>query len=290
MTWNLRHPFSSHAVFGASCMAACAALLVLANPVLAQDVNGASLNGARTLSAGFLPDPLVIAIEPGGATAMSDMGAECSGFIYASAPDFELVLDSPTSLIGIFVSASIDTTLAINDPNGKWICNDDSPEAGGTNPGVSLENPAQGTYDIWVGTYAQSGAQATGKLLITEYAASQWAGLDINGAGNAAPADTDTRESNSYEETASAEETACLEDANQFIDAVRDFGSTIFQAEIYYACVDDELCFEGKYRPGYYYAVGEACDLLRGPFESARDSCLNFPDMDNILYPTMCGN
>jgi hypothetical protein len=54
-------------------MAACAALLVLANPVLAQDVNGASLNGTRTLSAGFLPDPLVIAIEPGGATAMSDI-------------------------------------------------------------------------------------------------------------------------------------------------------------------------------------------------------------------------
>jgi hypothetical protein len=292
MTGNLMHKFSSRTVFDISSFAAGASLSLLffVSPVFAQDVNGASLNGSTTLGAGFLPDPYVTAIEPGGTTAVTDLGAGCSGYIYATAPDFELVLDSQTALIGIFVSASIDTTLVINDPNGKWICNDDNAEAGGNNPGVSLVNPAQGTYDIWVGTYEEAVTGATGNLIITEYAASQWAGLEINGATNGAAVDTytDTSDSNTDEETASAEEVECLDDFNQYMVDLGEFQSTVYQADINFVCGDGDVCRAGTHSPSYYYALGEACDLLLGPFENAKQACLNFPDMDSLFYPEMC--
>jgi hypothetical protein len=47
-----------------------------------------------------------------------------------------------------------------------------------------------------VGTYEKVATGATGNLIVTEYAASQWAGLEINGATNDASVDTDTSDSN----------------------------------------------------------------------------------------------
>jgi hypothetical protein len=65
----------------------------------------------------------------------------------------------------------MDTTLVINDPNGRWICNDDFGESTGTNPGISFSTPDDGKYDIWVGVYSSDDFPGSGGgvvLFVTE--------------------------------------------------------------------------------------------------------------------------
>jgi hypothetical protein len=57
-----------------------------------------------------------------------------------------------------------DTTLIINDPQGTWHCNDDY---SGWNPLVEVSSPAQGQFDIWIGSYSPD-EQIPGTLYITE--------------------------------------------------------------------------------------------------------------------------
>ncbi len=163
----------------------CLALSPLSS---AQNVTGEALNGTVTLSGSFLPDPHAIEIRPGGDTEVEDLGASCTGYIFAEQPDLKLVLDSASSSLGIFVSADIDTTLVINDPQCSWHCNDDAAFLSNANPGILFDDPAEGTYDIWVGTYSEIGTSATGKLVITQWATSDWAGLDLNTDGNSSVA------------------------------------------------------------------------------------------------------
>lgn len=165
----------------------CAALS--APQLFPQDLNGESLNGTVNLSGGFLPDPHVVDIVPGGDTQVEDLGAGCTGYIYAAQPDLKVVLDSASSQLGIFVNSNIDTTLVINDPDGGWHCNDDAEFLSNANPGVLFSDPANGTYDIWVGTYSDVGTDSTGRLVITEWDTSEWASMDLGGSGNAIVAD-----------------------------------------------------------------------------------------------------
>ncbi len=165
--------------------------LIITMPTAAQNVDGTPLNGSINLTAGFLPDPHVVDVIPGGETAVADMGAGCSGYIYADGPDYELVLEgTATDGLGIFVSSEVDTTLVINDPNGNWHCNDDFADAGASNPGIRFEQAPAGTYDIWIGTYVNGVSVAGGKLVITEYGASGWVGLDLNTANTNATVST----------------------------------------------------------------------------------------------------
>jgi hypothetical protein len=167
-----------------------AVFLALSAPQLfAQDTNGESLNGVVNLTGGFLPDPHVVDIVPGGDTQVEDLGAGCTGFIYASQPDLKVVLDSASSQFGIFVNSNIDTTLVINDPNGNWHCNDDAEFLSNSNPGVVFAKPLNGTYDIWVGTYSDVGTDSTGRLVITEWDSSEWASMDLGGSGTSIVAD-----------------------------------------------------------------------------------------------------
>jgi len=47
-----------------------------------------------------------------------------------------------------------DITLVINDPLGRWVCNDDFMESDELNPGISFEDPESGKFDIWLGVYS----------------------------------------------------------------------------------------------------------------------------------------
>jgi serine protease Do len=71
--------------------------------------------------------------------------------------------------LDIFFVSDGDTTLIINDPNGNWLCNDDSDYS--YDPQVTIYDPRQGQYDIWVGSYSM-GNFFPGTLYITEMAES----------------------------------------------------------------------------------------------------------------------
>lgn len=159
---------------------ACAIVgLSITSATLAQNVGGDPVYGSTNLEAGFVPDPVVIEISPGGPDQVDDLGANCVGFIASAQPDHDLYYESGSSVLGIFVNADIDTTLVISDPAGTWHCNDDSSSLSNANPGILFESPLSGLYNIWVGTYENIGTGATAKLAVTEWGEAQWASLEL---------------------------------------------------------------------------------------------------------------
>jgi serine protease Do len=118
------------------------------------------------LSAGFSPDPYSVEMVSGGEVAVGYLGGDCTGYA-AVAPDFRLNWAGSSSELRFFFTASDggDTTLLVNQPDGTWLCNDDSGDS--LDPMIALANPAEGQYDIWVGSY-DAGAYVPGALHVTE--------------------------------------------------------------------------------------------------------------------------
>ena len=159
--------------------------LILAAPSLAQEIAATPLYGTANLEAGFLPDPHIIEIIPGGGDSADHLGVNCVGFIENSQPDYDLNYQAGGSPLGIFVESDIDTTLVINDPRGNWRCNDDAASLDDANPGIFFSKPMSGNYNIWIGTYGASSSSAMTVLAITEYDQDQWGTLDLLGKSDA---------------------------------------------------------------------------------------------------------
>lgn len=122
--------------------------------------------GERSLTAGFIPDPVNIEVLAGGNV---DVGASdmegCWGYASA-APDFELTYTAGSFDLYLSATSDTDTVLIVNDPSGNWVCNDDGAE--GLNPGIQISDPQSGVYDIWVGTYSELGGFPPAMLHISE--------------------------------------------------------------------------------------------------------------------------
>jgi hypothetical protein len=90
----------------------------------------------------------------------------CRGFI-SSNPDARLVFNTDGDLpLIISVDSNTDTTLVINTPDGRFLCDDDGGERG-LNPSIRLNRPQSGRYEIWVGSY-RAGENARARLHISE--------------------------------------------------------------------------------------------------------------------------
>ena len=122
--------------------------------------------GEANLSVGFSPDPYSVGMTTGGDVDVSYLGGSCSGFA-TSAPDLRVNFGGGgASLLRIyFVGSNGDPSMVVNDPYGNYYCVDDS--FGTVNPTIDFNNPAGGTYDVWIGSYASS-AKITGALYLTE--------------------------------------------------------------------------------------------------------------------------
>ncbi|MCW5717989.1 MAG: hypothetical protein KIS68_09200 [Bauldia sp.] len=142
-------------------LAAAATLALGLGTAAAQDYTLDPISGATKLAAGFAPDPIVIDVQAGG-----DLDAyaatACYGFVEA-APTYRVFYTAGDAPLIFSVTAEIDTTLIISDPQGNWVCNDDT---NGLNPEIVFDVPLNGQYDIWVGTYSKAGA-VTVPLTIT---------------------------------------------------------------------------------------------------------------------------
>ena len=119
--------------------------------------------GDVSLTAGFEPDPYVVEMVAGGDVDAESVGSNCWGFV-TEAPDFRIFYQAGDWPLIISADSDADTTLIIADPDGNWVCNDDT---NGLNPQLTFDLPLEGQYDIWVGTFSQ-GEASPATLLISE--------------------------------------------------------------------------------------------------------------------------
>ena len=139
---------------------------ILVNPVNPKLDYQASANyGEANLSAGFSPDPYSVGMTTGGNVNVSYLGGSCSGFA-TSHPDLRINFGGGgASLLRIyFVGANGDAAIVVNDPYGNFYCVDDS--FGTVNPAIDFNNPAGGSYDVWIASYAAN-TTISGTLYLT---------------------------------------------------------------------------------------------------------------------------
>ena len=118
-------------------------------------MNGATINASATQ----LYSPHNYNVVAGGSSDLSRCGIKTYNGVQPTgwvmdAPDFELnyYKDSNYSL-ELRVVSNCDAVLLINDGDGDWFFDDDSNTASAGDPLMRINNPASGTYDIWIGTY-----------------------------------------------------------------------------------------------------------------------------------------
>lgn len=139
--------------------------LALAAPAASQDVSRTPAFGTITLTGGFAGDPRTVRVTAGGTLDASTLGEGCVGSM-ADAPDVRLNFTPGTLPLIISVASDADTTLAINKPDGTWVCDDDGGE-NGANPSIRFSPAASGQYDIYIGHYAR-GRRIPATLYISE--------------------------------------------------------------------------------------------------------------------------
>lgn len=116
------------------------------------------------LKAGFPLDPFVVSLNGGGEVAASTRDETCVGFI-AEAPNFTVNWEGKVEAFNIFYYSDFDPTLVVQLPDGSYLCNDDASD-NLLDPEVTIEAPAEGQYNLWVGSY-DKGQLIPGFLVIT---------------------------------------------------------------------------------------------------------------------------
>lgn len=135
-------------------------------PAASQDFSRNPAFGTVTLSGGFTGDPRTVRVTAGGTLDASTLGSGCVGSM-ANSPDVRLNYTHQGDLpLIISVASDADTTLAINGPDGTWICDDDGGE-NGANPSIRFPEAASGQYDIYIGHYSR-GRRIPAVLYISE--------------------------------------------------------------------------------------------------------------------------
>jgi hypothetical protein len=162
----------AHVVTKAHVALALAVLFALASAAHAQP-SGLVLTaqsprtGTHALAAGFTPAPFSVAVHAGGAVAVEGLhlGPGCRGLVDRQ-PDYVVDWTGRTTQLRFFVRSAGDLTLVVQDPAGRFRCNDD--ETPGTNlqPMVDVFMPAAGHYAVWIGT--KTPAQVAAHLFVTE--------------------------------------------------------------------------------------------------------------------------
>ena len=138
---------------------------------LAMVVGGCGLGGPIELPAGYTGTKNLTG-RFGGSTDASAWGPGCRGFVSTN-PDHQIQNAGELPYVRFIVNGGpMDTTLAVQLPDGTYRCNDDSD---GINPMVEGPLPA-GLIKVWVGGYS-SGTQGNYRLGISTDRATSAASL-----------------------------------------------------------------------------------------------------------------
>lgn len=108
------------------------------------------LFGQAAIRQGMRPDPLVVTGSSGGPILASQVHGGCRGYI-SPAPSHRFVAQSGFTQLRFVVNAAHDTTLVVQMPDGRVLCDDDS--GGGRNPSL-MDGTGPGPINVWVGSYS----------------------------------------------------------------------------------------------------------------------------------------
>ncbi|MBV9593141.1 MAG: hypothetical protein JO147_04995 [Actinobacteria bacterium] len=154
----------THIVIKPSNIRASAILSVLDPPPARLLPSTPPAYGAADLSSGFSADPYSVGVAAGGPVNVNYLGGSCRGFSSA-APSLKINYGGSGSLLRLyFVGANGDPAMVVYDPYGNFYCVDDS--FGTVNPTIDFNNPAVGSYEIWIASYA-SNATLSGTFYVT---------------------------------------------------------------------------------------------------------------------------
>ncbi len=149
-----------------------AALLTLAAGAHAQD-SGLVLSsprprsGRHALATGFTPPLFSVAVQAGGPVAVEGLhlGPGCRGLVDRQ-PDFVLDWTGRTMQLRFFVRSAADLTLVVQDPAGRFRCNDDVSPGTDLQPMLDVFAATAGQYSVWIG--AKTPGQFPAQLFVTE--------------------------------------------------------------------------------------------------------------------------
>jgi hypothetical protein len=100
--------------------------------------------------AGFPLDPFIVSLQGGGPEAASTLSSECKGYVPKS-PTVTVDYKGTADMLKAFFYSDGDPVLVVQTPDGKYLCNDDT-TAMLLDPTIEIEKPAQGRYNVWVGS------------------------------------------------------------------------------------------------------------------------------------------
>ncbi len=103
------------------------------------------------IQAGNPLDPFIVSVNGGGTLNAAALGGDCSGYVNIH-PVARINWQGEAEMSRIFFYSDHDPTLIVQSPDGEFHCNDDA-NVLLLDPSVTFENPAPGTYNIWVGSY-----------------------------------------------------------------------------------------------------------------------------------------
>lgn len=153
-------------------------VVVTPPPVAGVTPGAAPLYGNVSVRAGFRPDPALLTGSAGGPLQASVVDSSCRGWITPQ-PSHLVMAQSGFPNLRFVVSASHDTTLVVQYPDGRFACNDDG--GGSLNP--LIEGPTgPGPIRVWVGSYS-SGRAGPYTLGVTELPGITHAMLGGGGGG-----------------------------------------------------------------------------------------------------------
>ena len=126
--------------------------------------------------AGLPLDPFIISLQAGGPTEAGAAAKGCKGFVTKD-PAVTVDFKGKAELLKVFFYSDGDPVLLLQTPDGKFICNDNTNPAL-LDPTVTLTKPAQGRYNIWLGS-ALKGDLIPGFLVFTSQANVSAGGLAL---------------------------------------------------------------------------------------------------------------
>jgi hypothetical protein len=100
--------------------------------------------------AGLPLDPFVISLQAGGPVDAATVAKECNGFVTKN-PALTIDYKGKSEILKVFFYSDGDPVLLIQSPDGKYVCNDNT-NAALRDPTLTLSKPAQGRYNVWLGS------------------------------------------------------------------------------------------------------------------------------------------